>query len=126
MNKLKILYIITKSDIGGAQKYVADLADNLDRDNFEAKILYGGKNLRWLIRDAKPWFLFLSDWLAILELVKIYAKESPDIIHLNSSKAGFLGSLAAFIFNKTYGSYNNTMNTKVIFTAHGWVFNPTN
>ena len=75
MNKLKILYIITKSDIGGAQKYVADLADNLDRDNFEAKILYGGKHLRWLIRDAKPWFLFLSDWLAILELVKIYAKE---------------------------------------------------
>ena len=49
MNKLKILYIITKSDIGGAQKYVADLADNLDRDKFEAKILYGGKNLPLLI-----------------------------------------------------------------------------
>ena len=42
----KILYIITKSDIGGAQKYVNDLAKNLNNNLFETKILYGGKEIK--------------------------------------------------------------------------------
>ena len=37
MEKIKILYILTKSGIGGAQKYVSDLAENLGKNKFEAK-----------------------------------------------------------------------------------------
>ena len=138
----KVLYIITKSDVGGAQKYVADLVSNLDRNKFEAKILYGSRDVHWLIRDTKPWFLFLPDWLAILELVKIYKYERPDIIHLNSSKTGVLGAIAAKIYNgvqriafsvrgklkksNTLNANRSPLTAKVIFTAHGWVFNPTN
>lgn len=134
MNKLKILYIITKSDIGGAQKYVADLANNLNNDKFDVKILYGGKDLRSLSNKVRPWLLFLNDWSAIFELVGTFRMEKPDIIHLNSSKAGILGSLAAFIYNLTAQSSLSTgraggqakLKAKVVFTAHGWVFNPTN
>ncbi len=122
--KIKILYIITKSDIGGAQKYVSDLADNLDKDRFDAKILYGGKDLRRLSNKVRPWMLFLNDWTAILELIRLFQKEQPDIIHLNSSKAGILGSIAARLYNLTAKSYK--LKAKVMFTAHGWVFNPTN
>jgi glycosyltransferase involved in cell wall biosynthesis len=103
---------------------VNDLADNLDKKKFEVEIIYGGKDLLWLSNKVYPWFLFLNDWFAILELVKIINKKQPDIIHLNSSKAGVVGALAAAIAN---GFKKNTQQkTKVIFTAHGWVFNPTN
>ena len=119
---MKILYILTKSGIGGAQKYVADLAENLDNKKFEAKIIYGGVELRWLSNKTHPWFLFINDWLAVFELVKIFKKEQPDIVHLNSSKAGVIGAMAAKLFNVTcHGSH-----VIVIFTAHGWVFNLTN
>lgn len=123
--KQKILYIITKDDIGGAQKYINDLAKNLDKNLFEIKILYGNKDIKWLSNKTSPWFLFLNDWLAIAELVKIYKKEKPDIIHLNSSKAGVIGSLAAQIY-KVACRMSHVTCPRVIFTAHGWVFNPTN
>lgn len=123
--KQKVLYIITKSDVGGAQKYVNDLANNLDKNKFEAKILYGGQDVKWLSNKVWPWALFLNDWLAIWELIKIYKKEQPAIIHLNSSKTGVLGSLAAYAYKSLQPkSYN--LKPVTIFTAHGWVFNPTN
>ncbi len=120
MKKIKILYILTRADIGGAQKYVADLAENLDKEKFEAKILYGGKDLRWLSNKVHPWFLFANDWLTVYEIFKILKKENPDVIHLNSSKAGVVGALAAQVYKV------KSRKLKVIFTAHGWVFNPTN
>ncbi|MDD5430707.1 MAG: glycosyltransferase family 4 protein [Candidatus Pacebacteria bacterium] len=112
----KVLYIITKSDTGGAQKYVRDLSENLDKNEFKSRIIYGGKDLKWLSNKTSPWFLFFNDWMAIFEMVKLFKKENPDIIHLNSSKAGVLGTISAKIYGKG----------KIIFTAHGWVFNPDN
>jgi glycosyltransferase involved in cell wall biosynthesis len=117
----KILYILTRSGIGGAQKYVKDLAENLDKEKFEVKTLYGGKDIKYLVRNAYPWLLFLPDWLAIFEIAGILKRERPDIIHLNSSKAGFIGALSAAIAN-----FNLPKKIKVVFTAHGWVFNHTN
>ena len=41
----KILFIITKSVWGGAQKYVYDLAVNLPKDRFEPIIAGGGRGI---------------------------------------------------------------------------------
>ena len=41
----KILFVITKSVWGGAQKYVFDLATNLPKDLFEPVIAGGGKGI---------------------------------------------------------------------------------
>ena len=133
MNKVKILYVITKSDIGGAQKYVSDLAANLDQNRFEVKIVTGkdGKALssnitcRWLTNSFQPHFLFTKDLLAVFELFRIFKRERPRIIHLNSSKAGVIGSLAASLYKVTCHMSHVTC-PKVVFTAHGWVFNPDN
>lgn len=116
--KIKILYILTKSGIGGAQKYVADLSENLDKNKFESKIIYGGVEARWLSNKTHPWFLFINDWMAVFELIKIFKIEKPDVIHLNSSKAGVIGGIAAMFSGK--------VRPCIVFTAHGWVFNPTN
>ena len=122
--KIKVIYIVTNQDVGGAQKYVADLADNLKQE-FNIKILYGGQDIQWLSNKVYPWLFFLNDWLAIWELVKIYKREQPQIIHLNSSKTGVLGAIAARLY-KVVSRRPLVVNPKVIFTAHGWVFNPTN
>ncbi len=134
MQKIKILYLITKADVGGAQKYVSDLARNLPQDRFEAKIVYGGKDLRWLSNATRPWLLFANDWLAIAEIVRLLKREQPDVLHLNSSKAGVLGAIAAEIYrvkspDRSRGADRGRLQSrplKVVFTAHGWVFNPTN
>ncbi|MDP2812113.1 MAG: glycosyltransferase family 4 protein [bacterium] len=135
-NKLKskkILYIITQTQWGGAQKYILDLAQYFGQAN-EVHIAYGE------IKNPDPYFLsecqklniktiaipYLirnidlgKDYLAIIEIAKLLNKENYDLIHLNSSKMGLLGSLAA----KYYAL--NLLNTKVriVYTAHGFVFN---
>ena len=40
---MKILYIITKSNWGGAQKYVFDLAQNAVKKDFEVAVALGGE-----------------------------------------------------------------------------------
>ena len=121
---MKICYVITKSNWGGAQRYVYDLATNLPKDNFEATVVGGGTgtlvskleaagirviNLPRLERDVSLW----NDCLAFVSLIKLFRTERPDIIHLNSSKIGGLGALAGRIARVP----------KIIFTAHGWAFN---
>lgn len=113
------LYIITQADGGGAQKYVLTLAGHFKGTiaaGKEAEKLFQDAavihvpvyKLRHLVRNIHPW----HDLLAIFEIRALVKKLRPTIVHLNSSKAGFLGSLA------TVG-----LKTKVVFTAHGFIFN---
>ncbi|PIR88905.1 MAG: hypothetical protein COU07_03340 [Candidatus Harrisonbacteria bacterium CG10_big_fil_rev_8_21_14_0_10_40_38] len=120
--RTRVLYLITKSDIGGAQKYVTDLQKNLNKNLFDAKIIYGGRDVKWLSNRTSLWGLFFNDLFAVFELVSIFRKEKPHIIHLNSSKAGVVGSFAGAIYKLT----TRTLRPKIVFTAHGWVFNPDN
>ena len=116
----KLLFVITKDDVGGAQKYIRDLEDHLDKNLFEIKVLTGGRGkkggIRFLSNAFQPYFLFLNDAAALLELFFIFKKEKPDVVHLNSSKAGVIGAFAAKLAGVP----------QVVFTAHGWVFNPEN
>ena len=122
--KKKILFVITKSNWGGAQKYVYDLATNLPNDRYDVAVVCGGNgilarrlkqadvrvlNILSLKRDVN----FFREFEAARELLDIFKKEQPDIVHLNSTKAGGLGALVARIAKIK----------KIIFTAHGWVFN---
>jgi len=60
-----------------------------------------------------------KDYLTLMEILKIYNQGKYDLVHLNSSKAGLLGSLAARMYSA------NLLNTRLrlIYTAHGFVFN---
>jgi glycosyltransferase involved in cell wall biosynthesis len=116
---MKILYVITQAEIGGAQKYVLDLAKY-----FKGTIVSGTESQELSSRAQELGIQYLgmpelkrnislfSNIGAIFALRKVYKKMNPDIVHLNSSMAGFLGSLASI-----------GLKTKVIYTAHGFVFN---
>ena len=118
----KIALIITKLDLGGAQKSVLYTARHIG-DNFEPFLLCGEggtlekyakdhiKNLYTipsLIRQINP----IKDFLALKELAKKLKEINPQIVHTNCPKAGILGRIAAKLFTKA----------KVVHTTHGFVF----
>jgi glycosyltransferase involved in cell wall biosynthesis len=122
-NLKTLVFIITKSNWGGAQRYVFDLCVAM-RDNFLVKVILGGDGplaeklkgagievmaINELGRDVN----FIKDLKAGWKIWKALLKIKPDIVHLNSSKIGGVGSLAARL----------AFVPKIIFTAHGWAFN---
>ncbi|MFH1522944.1 MAG: glycosyltransferase family 4 protein [Patescibacteria group bacterium] len=131
-NKKTILYLITQSELGGAQCYVYDLATSL-KDEFNI-IVAGGEQgekgkiaiklqqtgikfyaIPHLKRSISP----INDFLALIGIIRLINKLKPDIIHLNSSKISILGSIAAIIAK----SRIENRESKIVYTAHGWVFN---
>ncbi|MDD2656661.1 MAG: glycosyltransferase, partial [Patescibacteria group bacterium] len=118
---MKILYLITKSEAGGAQTHVAQLCDYFGKQN-NVVVMSGGQG--WLKEKCdelkikyieNKYFsnsanLFII-WKAIQEIKKTADEFQPDIVHCHSSSAAFLTRLAV------RGKY------KTIYTAHGWGFN---
>jgi len=120
----KVLYVITKANWGGAQRYVYDLATGASQRGYAVLVAYGvsGKlaerlaesgirtvHVSGMGRDIK----LGSDVRAYRALKELFQTEQPDIVHLNSSKAGLVGVLAARAAHVP----------QIIFTAHGWAFN---
>jgi len=127
----KIIYLVTQSDFGGAQKYVFELASNLPPDQYKIIVAAGSEgdgelfsrladfaNIKTIkLKNLKRLPSILGALRAIKEIEKLLFAEKPDILHLNSSAAGVLGSLAAKKYkNKT------CLPLRVIYTAHGWAF----
>lgn len=117
---MKILFVVTKANFGGAQKYVFDLATNLDESVAVAAgpAPHGPDALFEKLRDEPVTCIRLeslgrdvgfADWRAFSDLVGLMKAERPDVVHLNSSKAGGLGALAARIAGVPM----------IIFTVHG-------
>ncbi len=134
---LKILYVITKSNFGGAQRYVHDLARAAKAEGHDVVVAFGGDGalggmlrdadirtvaLSALGRDVSPW----SDLRSFFHLYRLIRRESPDVLHLNSSKAGALGALAARLANLVAvlpPSGAARRRVAAVFTGHGWAFN---
>ena len=128
--KKKILFVITKSNWGGAQRYVYDLATALSKTEFEVSVAFGGTGESGASRgvlavnleqrgirchDVKSFMRDVSvvqEFAVYRELKNIIKEERPDIVHLNSSKAGGIGAIAARLAGIK----------KIIFTVHGWPF----
>lgn len=119
----KILYIITKGNWGGAQRYVFDLATNLPADEFDVAVAMGeGSVLEQKLRHEKVRTIevpslqrdisLLKEIWVFFALLRLFKKERPDIVHLNSSKAAALGALGA----RAAGC------KRIVFTVHGWPF----
>ncbi len=146
----KILFVITKSVWGGAQKYVHDLATNLPQEEFEPIVAGGGQGImaekimsvglpfieiKSFQRDISFW----KEIVSFFEILKILFKTKPNIVHVSSSKAGGIAGLAIFVYSaikKMARSFHITFpydreeekaspfsdSPIKIFTVHGWVF----
>lgn len=120
---MKIFYIITRSDtIGGAQIHVYDLAKKMHEQGHDVTVLVGGKGVFYNLlaenglnvielKKLKRELNIIIDFLAVIELIKIFRKTEPNLVTLHSSKAGLIGRIACFL-----------LRVPTIFTVHGWSF----
>lgn len=126
--KKKVLFVITQSELGGAQKFLSNLTSHLDRDIYEVLVAVGssgnGDFLRVLKAEGIPFQTLkylkrepsLSDIKAVFETRSLIKKYRPDVLFLNSSKAGFIGSLATVFPTRITA-------LKVVYRIGGWSFN---
>ncbi len=122
--KARILYVITKGNWGGGQKYVYDLATAAEAMGHTVDVAVGveGEMTQRLMHAHIPIMRvpglgrdisISGDLIALFSLIRLMRSVRPDIVHANSSKAGLLGVVAARVAGVPH----------IIFTAHGWAFN---
>lgn len=121
---MKIIYGITKSNFGGAQRYVFDLARESKARGHEVAVLCGGNGP--LVEELKNHGIrtltsphlqrdisIVDEFRAFHFIFRTLWEERPDVLHTNSSKMGGLGNLAGRLAGIR----------KIIFTGHAWEFN---
>lgn len=121
--KKRILYLITKSNWGGAQRYVHDMALEATKAGYEVMVAGGGEgellarlahegihtvSINSLGRDVR----LFSELKAFREIYALLRTYKPDVLHLNSSKAGISALAGRLAGVRT-----------IIFTIHGWAWN---
>lgn len=121
---LRVLYVVTKANWGGAQRYVYDIAVAAKAAGHEVLVVSGApgplterlekagvhtKLIHSLKRDVR----FSDEIDSFKELLRIVRVFAPDVLHANSSKAGGLGALAGRIAGVR----------RIVFTSHGWAYN---
>lgn len=125
----KILYIVTHSKLGGAQRYILDLSKNLKND-YDITVAFGEQankgELGLLLDKAGIKKIILphlqksinpiNSFKAYLEIKKLILELRPDILHISSFKASLIGSLAVRRTRKKFSPY-------FIYSPHGWAFN---
>lgn len=122
---IKVCYIITKLELGGAQKVALYTAENLNKNDFQNFLITGKggilidkacQNLKVyqlakLVREISPY----KDLKALWHIYTVLKAEKPDIVHTHSSKAGVLGRIAAKLAGIKV----------IVHTIHGYGFNET-
>lgn len=123
VNKKKILYILTKSDLGGVSKYLLEIVSLLPKDIEPYFIMseagYFSEELEKLGFKDNVYFVPMTNSIiniplhikSNLQTLGIINKIKPDLIHCNSTTGGIVGRICGALTFKP-----------VIFTAHGWAF----
>lgn len=121
-----VLHVITRLELGGAQRNTLYTVEHLDRNEFSPALAWGpGSELDGeaaaiadlrrepvpqLVRRVSP----VKDLLALRRLVAVTRDIRPAIVHTHSSKAGVLGRTAARICRVPV----------VVHSIHGFGFTP--
>lgn len=123
------ILLVCESFTGGCKRHIVDILNAVGGKGFDIVLAYSDvrepgcekdlpridnlttTRIRMLRRPAP-----LSDFIAVIKLFRIIRRGRFDIVHLHSSKAGFLGRIAAAAARK-FGA-----DPKVLYTPHGLSF----
>ena len=149
--KKRILFVVTQSELGGAQQFILQFIKQLEKNAYNIAVAVGADGdgslivalteigipifkLSALKRNISP----ISDLLAIGQIKKLIREFKPDTLFLGSSKAGFIGALAAKftsyhlpvtnkLDNESLGQLMENgkwkMRPRVVYRIGGWTFN---
>lgn len=116
---MKILHLITNTDLGGAQKVAGILCNKAVENGHQVALasMPGGAFWETLSPEVKQYKIknlikpisLLPDLKSYFEIKKIIKDFKPDILQLHSSKAGFLGRMAGRKIKK-----------HIVYTVHGF------
>ncbi|MEN3009320.1 glycosyltransferase [Pseudothermotoga sp.] len=121
----KILQIITRSDWAGGQKVLYSIAYGIKKyypEQFDVEVACGKENGMLIpelekigvkvhiIDDLVREISLVKDFKAFLQIRRLIKQNKYDVVHLHSSKAGFLGRIAARLCKVK----------NIIYTVHGW------
>jgi glycosyltransferase involved in cell wall biosynthesis len=119
---IKILYILEATS-GGTQKHVIDIAKKIDKSEFQLDIIYSTDRNKNFVQESKGIFnntiglpikrsASFTDISNIIKMRKIILENNYDIVHCHSTKAGYVGRLAAFV----------SRHPNIIYSPHGFMF----
>ena len=125
--EFSVVYIITKLELGGAQKVCLSLFDGIEQGGIKSFLISGSEGtltnrvahkqntilLKSLKREIfKPW-LEIKNFVSLVKEIKKIRKQNHNlIVHTHSTKAGIIGRWAA----KFAGVKN------IVHTVHGYGF----
>ena len=127
VNKIKVMRIIARLNIGGPAIHTILLTANLDPARFETILVTGVEathegNMLDLAaqKGVQPWVIPqlgreinpLKDWMTLIKLYRLFREQHPHIVHTHTAKAGTVGRLAARLAGVPI----------VVHTFHGHVF----
>src|SRR5882762_5811870 len=114
-DKMKILRIIARLNVGGPARHVIWLTEGLKPDGYETLLVAGvvppGEDDMSYVAAAsgvQPFTLpemsreiSLKDALTIWKLFRLMRRERPDIVHTHTAKAGTVGRVAGLMYRLT-------------------------
>ena len=120
---MKILLVITKSDIGGAQVFVLNLARSLKRTGLDVEVAAGDgnylsaelekDNIKFhYLNSLKRNFSVMNSFYFIYDLFRLLKNYKYDVVHLNSSNT-LIGAVSTLFLKEK---------PKTVFTFHGLSF----
>jgi len=137
-NKMKILRIIARLNVGGPARHVIWLTEGLKPDGFETLLVAGivppGEDDMSYVAAAsgvQPFTLpemsreiSLKDALTIWKLFRLMRREQPDIVHTHTAKAGTVGRVAGLMYRWLTPAtlIGRPRACRFVHTYHGHVF----
>ncbi len=136
MKKTRIIHIITRLDKGGSAENTLLTVSLMDHKKYEVFLIHGlslesnmssmekeallldmslvkGKGIRlFALPSLVRRISFKNDLLAFISIYRLIRRIRPHIVHTHTSKAGFLGRLAAWLARVPV----------IVHTPHGHVF----
>lgn len=119
--KLRVLYVVTQALRGGAQMHLLDLATGMHEwcevhlacgeEGFLTEACRGRGIPTHIVPQLRRSGKALTDIRALLQTRAVMHRVRPDIVHVHTFKAGFIGRLAAW-----------SLHIPAIYTIHAWLW----